>query len=195
MKAYNGFEAKKAAGVRDVLPAGGYLAKIMKAEEKHYDWGNVLIIYFDIAEGEYNEFFTKDFRNQTQEDKKWRGTLRLTIPKNDGSEKDQWSKNAFENAIWSLEESNPGYHFDWDETKFKGKMVGVLYRNKQWELNGNTGWTTECCSLIDIDSIRKKTFKTPKDKPLKAGSASSTQPMPFGFDSLDVSYNEGDLPF
>ena len=80
MKAFAGFKAEAPAR-KEQLPAGGYIAKIMDAKEIGYDWGNVLLISFDIAEGEYKDFFAKDYRNQQQEDKKWRGTFRLRIPK------------------------------------------------------------------------------------------------------------------
>ena len=39
MKQFSGFEAKKSAGARELLPAGGYVAKILNAEEVSYDGG------------------------------------------------------------------------------------------------------------------------------------------------------------
>lgn len=165
MKPYTGFEAKK-TGSREHLPAGGYVDKIMKAEEIAYDWGRVLLLSVDVAEGEQREFFAKDYKAQDGEDRKWRGTYRLNIPKDDGTEKDGWTKRTFGNAMWAIEASNPGYHWDWNEAALKGKLVGALYRNKEWEYDGKTGWTTECCALTDVDSIRSNSFKMPKDKPL-----------------------------
>ena len=131
MKPFNGFEAKKSSGGRELLPAGGYVAKILNAEEISYSWGSVLLISFDIIEGQFKDFFSTDYKNQDREDKKWRGTYRLSVPKDDGSEKDGWTKRTFGNAIWSIEASNPGYHWDWNETALKGKTVGVLYRNRE----------------------------------------------------------------
>lgn len=189
MKAFAGFKAE-APVRREHLPAGGYIAKIMDAKEISYEWGNVLLISFDIAEGEYKNFFANDYRNQQQEDKKWRGTFRIRIPKDDGSEQDGWSKKSFNNAMWAVESSNSEYHWDWNEAGLKGKMVGVLYRNKEWEMNGNTGWFTECCAFTDIEEIRKGSFKMPKDKPLKK------EPSPFVGSFIDVDASElGDLPF
>lgn len=172
MKAFNGFEAKKSAG-REILPVGGYVAKILNAEEVTYDWGSVLLVSFDVIEGDYRDFFAKDYKAQDSEDKKWRGTYRLNIPKDDGSEKDGWTKRTFGNAMWAIESSNPGYHWNWDEASLKNKVVGVLFRNREWEMNGNTGWTTECCAMTSVDDIRQGTFKTPKDKPLKASDSGS----------------------
>lgn len=186
MKAYSGFEAKKNS-TREVLPAGGYVAKILNAKEQNYDWGNVLVISFDIVEGEHQSFFTNDYQAQTGEDKKWRGTYRLNVPKDDGSEKDQWTKNTFGGAMWAIQESNPGYHWDWDESKLKDKTVGVLFRNREWEMNGNTGWTTECCAFTSASDIRENKFKMPKDKPLKK---KSEQPGVF-----EAAANDNDLPW
>ena len=39
MKQFNGFEAKKAAGEREYLPVGGYVAKILDAKEITYEIG------------------------------------------------------------------------------------------------------------------------------------------------------------
>ena len=187
MKIYSGVEAKKSAGGREILPAGGYVAKIMDVNEVAYDWGNVLVFSFDIAEGEYKDFFAKDYRAQESEDKKWRGTYRLTEPKEDGTEKDGWAKRTLSNMIWAFETSNPGYHWDWNEKGLKGKLVGVLYRNREWEMNNNTGWTTECCSLTGTSEIKNGAFKMPKDKPLPAKTETPV------FVPVDTANN--DLPF
>lgn len=189
MKQFSGFEAKKSTS-REPLPAGGYVAKILNAKEVPYDWGSVLLISFDILEGQYKDFFAKDYKEQDREDKKWRGTLRLTIPKDDGSEKDGWSKRIFGNSIWAIEASNPGYHWDWNEAMLKGKIVGVLFRNREWEMNGNTGWTTECCSLTSVDDIRLGKFRQPKDKPLKNNNTSGGTV----FTPVEAS-SVGELPF
>lgn len=178
MRAFKGYEAKKQGGARGILPAGGYVAKILNAEEKRYDWGDVLLISFDISEGERTGFFSKDYQGNSNEDKKWRGTYRLHIPKDDGSEKDGWTKNTFGSAMWAIEESNQGYTWNWDEKSLNGKTVGVLFRNREWEMNGNTGWTTECCNLESADDIRNGKFRIPKDKPLKNKQSNTSDFVP-----------------
>ena len=123
MKPFNGYKAEKAAP-REHLPAGGYVAEIKDAKEVEYSWGRVLVVSFDIAEGEKKGFFAADYRSQQQEDKKWRGSYRLTVPKDDGSEGDGRSKRTFGGAMWAIENSNQGYHWDWNEAGLKGKLVG-----------------------------------------------------------------------
>ena len=106
----------------------------------------------------------------------------------DGSEKDAWKKRSMNNFAGALEESNDGYAWDWNEAKLKGKLFGVLFRNKEWEMNGRTGWTTEACATTSAKAIRDGKFNVPKDKPLNNSQAPAAP-----------AYNEaedtGDLPF
>lgn len=187
MKPFTGFKAEKSAAGRETLPVGAYVAKILDAKEVEYSWGSVLLISFDITEGEHKEFFKADYSANTNEDKKWRGTYRLNIPKDDGTEQDGWSKNSFNNAIYSIEASNPGYHWDWNEAGLKGKSVGVLYRNFEWEINGRSGWSTECGMLLAVDDVHSENFKPMKDRPLKK-KASETSAV---FTEID----DSELPF
>lgn len=163
MKQFN-LEIKRSI-TNEPLPAGGYVAKILNAEVKDYDWGEVLVFSFDIAEGDYKDFFAKQYQANTNEDKKWKGTFRLTVPQ-ESNQYFESQKRAFGNALACIEESNIGYHWNWSEAELKGKLVGVLFRNREWEMNGNTGWTTEACTFVNVEEIRTNTYKMPKDKTL-----------------------------
>ena len=194
MKAFNGYENVKAITERPVLPVGGYIVKIKAAQVKEYSGQNgtfeKLEIAFDIAEGEYKGFYQADFDSQNTEDKKWKGVLRQYIPSDDGSERDEKTKAFFKTMIEAIEDSNNGYHWDWDEKKLKGKTVGCIFRNEEWEWNNKTGWRTAPLKFISADNIRDGKFKLPKDKPL-ANKVSA----PAGFTELDVSVDDDDLPF
>ena len=48
MRAYNGYRKGTPTQEREKLPIGGYVIKIMDAEEVTYTWGSVLKISFDI---------------------------------------------------------------------------------------------------------------------------------------------------
>jgi hypothetical protein len=174
MKQYQGFEAKKSAAGREILPAGNYIAKILKAEEQATaDNRMYIVLSFDIIEGDFKDFFRKDYNSQDPAYgvAKWRGGFRLWEPTGDGSEKDGWTKRTFNNLIACVEESNPGYHWDWNEQGLKGKMIGVMFRDKEWEFDGKTGWTTECGALCSIEDIRSGKAKTLKSKPLPQSAA------------------------
>lgn len=186
MRPYSGFNAEPAK-TSEPLPAGGYVAKVLKVEIQHNDWGDRLLIAFDIIEGDHKGHFSEQYKNQTGEDKRWKGMLRQSIPKDDGSEKDGWSKRSFNNLIWAFEDSNPGFHWDWDETKLKGKVFGALFRNKEWKMNGRTGWSTECCAATGAEAIRTGRFSVPKDKPL------ANKPAQAAFEPINE--DDGELPW
>lgn len=170
------------------LPVGGYALKILNVEEITYNWGSVLKLDFDILEGDHKDFYKQNYQDQQQETKKWKGSFRLNIPKDDGSEKDEWTMRAFKTAITAFEESNNNFYWSWDEQALKGKVVGGLFRNKEWEYDGKTGFFTECCAFKAIDDIRNGKFKVPADKLLdKKGGA------PAGFE--EVADDSDDLPF
>ena len=166
MKAFNGLEIKKSVSASEPLPAGGYVANILNAKVEEYSWGEVLVISFDIAEGEYKDFFSKQYKENTREDKKWKGNFRLTVP-NEGNQYFESQKRTFGNAIWAIEESNPSFRWAWDENALKGKMVGVLFRNFEWAMEDRTGWSTEACTFVSVEDVRTGNFKQPKDKPLR----------------------------
>lgn len=190
IKSYNGFKPERTTA-RETLPAGGYVAKIMDATVINYDWGDKLKVDFDIAEGEYKGFFATDYRNNTNDDKKWRGTYRINIP----NERNQYfnsQRKSFNNFIACLEETNNGFHWAWDESALKGKGIGVLFRNKEWEYDGSTGWTTECCAVTTAKDVREGNFKMPKDKPLKAKASNTGAYSETAFAPVD---DDSDLPF
>lgn len=182
-------EIKRNSGSGEPLPAGGYVAKIMNAEVKEYSWGEVLVISFDIAEGEYKDFFATQYRENTNEDKKWKGNFRLTVPQESNQYYDS-QKRTFGNCLACIEESNSGYRWDWDEAKLKGKMVGVLFREREWEWDGKSGITTECSAFSSVDDIRNGNFKTPKPKLLNKATANTNNTT--DFTEIDGS---DDLPF
>ena len=169
IKPYNGAKAAKFSN-REPLPRGAYVLQIVGAKVESYDWVQKLVLAVDVHEGEYKGFFDNDFKNNTNEDRKWRGTYRINVP-NEGSQYFASHRKSFNNLIACLEESNSGYHWDWDETKLKGKLLGGLWGNVEYSFENEskktiTGWKTECRFVTDITSIREGTFKLPEDKPL-----------------------------
>lgn len=153
IKKYNDFEAKITSGGSEKLPVGGYICKILNPEVVTYSWGSVLVLNIDVMGGEYKDFYANQYKANTNEDKKWKGTLRINLPKDDGSEKDGWTKNSFSNAIGCIEEANPGYHWNWDETSLKGKLIGVAVREEEWEKDGKSGWTNRPWRAIPVAAI------------------------------------------
>lgn len=195
MKKFN-CKIQRGFSEREKIPAGNYVAKILDAKEAENSAGNSnLVIRFDIAEGEYKDFFQRDYDNNPAEDKKWRGIMRLPIPK-DESEGEAWKMRTFGNNIWAVEASNSGYRWDWDEKTLKGKLVGVMIRNKEWEMNGRNGWTTECGALAAVDEVRSGKLKQLKNKPLKNGSSNGFVDLGTGaFPEQPNVENDDEIPF
>ena len=174
IKRFEDYEATKSYGEVQVLPKGGYVLKIMGAEVLQNKVGQYVKISCDIAEGEYADYYANDYRNQTSEDKKWRCNYLLNVPNDDGSEKDGWTKRRFKTVIEALEESNAGYHFDWDEKKFKGKKIGGLFNEREYEANGAIKKSTNLAQLCSVEKITSGTYQLPEDKLLSTSSSSNS---------------------
>ena len=177
MKKPSNWNDVKAAGERVKLPAGGYEAKIINAKVVNYDGSNGsyerLEIAVDITAGEYKDYYKQDFDSNTRDDKKWRGVARFYVPTDDGSEKDEYTKSVLKSVTDALEDSNKDYHWDWDETKLKGLKVGILVRDKEYEIDGKHGFSPEIFRFTDINRIKEGKFTVPKQKLLKGSSGTS----------------------
>lgn len=195
MRAINNWNDIKASTDFTTLPAGGYVCKIQGAKIRTFDGRNGsferLEVAVDIIEGEYKNYFRRDFDSQNTEDKKWRGVLRLYVPSGDGSDQDNWSAAKLKRFVNNVEDSNPGYHWDWEESKLKGKLVGLTFRREEWEYNGKTGWKTNPFQAYTVEDIRQNKFQSPKDKPLKKSAPALTP----SFENAVEMEGDDDLPF
>lgn len=185
---------------RPKLPVGAYVCRVKQAVVQTTDYGEQLCILFDIADGEYAGFYQDDFDANQQQDKKWKGVLRQFIPKDDGSEKDEWTKSSFKGMVTAFENSNRGFTWDWNEKSLAGKEVGIIFRNEEWEYGGKTGWTVRPFRATSVDNVADGNFTIPKDKPLKNRPVESLGEAPAAqsaqqtgtFETLD---DDGELPF
>lgn len=165
------------------LPKGAYVCKILHLEEATSKKGNPMIkIYFDIAEGNYKDFYKKQYEANTNEDKVWSydATMYLNIP-TEGCQPfitEQWD------TFWAnIEDSNNGYVFDGDEKKAEGKTFGGVFRLEQTEAsNGNIYDHTRLAWTRVAQDIRDgKTGTMPKDKLVGVeGSAEDFNNVPEG---------------
>ena len=193
IRQFGDYAQTKSYGSFKTLPKGGYVVKIMGATVKDGKYGQYVEISMDIAEGEYKDFFAKDYQNQTGEDKKWHCKYLLNVPLDDGSEKDGWTKRRFRTFTEALEESNPGYTFDWDESKFKGLLIGALFNEREYEkTDGSIGKAVSLAQVTSVDKIRSGDYTLPKDRLLnKSGSGGSSND---GFMKIPEGVDQ-ELPF
>ena len=176
------------------LQPGGYVLKILNIKVEPTDWGSRLAIQFDISEGEFKGFFDKLYKATPDEweNKKWKGSMRLSIPHNTGDEtKFKKSLGYFKSQIQAFENSNANLHIDcerdWDENVLKGKLVGALFNEKEWEKDGKTGWFTQCKRFVSANDIRSGNFTIPKREELK------NKPSTASNDNFDQNANLSDF--
>lgn len=169
MKAFNDYDkAKEAArqtGSGAKLPPGAYKAKILdvKYEEGKNGTSDRILIQYDITEGEHKDFFQKQYDENTSEDKKWKGKTAIYVPSDDGSEKDGWTKRSFARWTNALEDSNVGYVWDWDEKKWKGLAIGLMYAETWTGIDGKPIKYTEVRYPMAIGEVKEDT-KIPDPK-------------------------------
>lgn len=173
MKAFNDYDKVQTLSERPELPIGAYECIIIGAEERTFEGQNgtfsQLYIAIDINAGEYKGFYANDYQinKRSNEDAKWKGILKLYIPVDDGSDKDNLTKSIFKTATTAIEDSNNGYHWDWNEKGLKGKKVGCVFRNEQWVYNDKQGWKAQPFKFISLDDLANGKFKIPQPKPHK----------------------------
>lgn len=199
IKRFGDYEQTKAYGNYEQLPKGGYVLRILDVKQQTNSRGEYLTIAADIYEGDYMQFFTREYKNQQSEDKKWHCNFLLSIPADDGTEQDGWTKRRFKTFTEALEDSNSGYHFDWDEQKFKGKLIGGLFNEREYEANnGDVRRATNWAGVTSVENIRSGNFQIPKDRLLDRGYNQPPAPaMPTtsdGFMSIPDGIDE-ELPF
>jgi len=187
MKQFNGYDNAKVLAENEKLPIGGYILEIKNAEVVTTEYGDRLVFNFDIAEGEFKDFYANNYRNQQSEDKKWKGSYRINVPKDDGTEDDERTKSRFKTAMSLIEDSNKGFTWAWDETKLKGKKVGGIFRNKEYSFNDRNGFFTECAWFTTVAKIKDGKFKIPADRLLTATAKKTIDIL--------VENDVSDLPF
>ena len=202
MKAFNGYdEAKKAAqysgGAR--LPIGAYVCEIKNVKYVVGENGNSdrIDILFDIVEGEQKDFFKKQYDANESEDKKWKGRKSIYVPMDDGSERDEWTKNSFAKWVNGFEDSNPGYKWNWKEDKWNGLKIGIVFGETGTVIDGREILYTEPRFACDIKKV--KDGSAPKAKFVaKKGYTGNQKSSPDSDDTPFINIPEGsteDIPF
>lgn len=168
MKQFSKFETAqiKKGSAFDPLPKGAYVIKIKRAEEcdNKSGSGSHIKVAFDIAEGEYKDFYQKQFDMLSQEDKHWPYDAVHNLPAPD-DDSPQWMIDSFGTFVAALEDSNENYHWDWNESKWKGLVLGALFRIEQNESNGNIYDHTRPFWFRKAQDVRDGKYgRLPKDK-------------------------------
>lgn len=175
MRKFDGYEQAQAfTGEYERMEIGGYVCRILqiKAEEpapgtKNYD--TLLRIGFDIAEGDKSGIYKRTFdrKRETNPDAKWPGMYYQTIKADD--------LRYFKGFITAIEESNPGFKWDWDEQKLKNKLFGGLFGEEEYRGNdGNVYTSIKLQWVRSADKIRSGDYTVPERKLLKGSNSVHT---------------------
>jgi len=174
MKKFGGYETTQAYdGDFEVLPLGGHYCEIKGVKMENYAWGDMLVLYLDIADGDNKGFFTRQYNRKKQQnpDAKWPCTYRQGVPKDDGSEKDNKTKGFFKGMVSCVEKSNPGYVWNWEEKTLTGKKIGGVFGQEEFVASdGTVKLATKCVFVRSYEAI-KNGVDIPAIKKLKEGMA------------------------
>lgn len=174
----------------ETLPAGGYVCEIKRVEAKpnKSNGGAHLEIWFEVCEGQYKDFFSRDYKAQTYEDKFWRGSINQNIP-DEASPKYEQQAGFFRRFTDNIEASNPGYQWGWDEKSLVGKRCGIIFAEREKQSQKGTVYTvTFADSLTTVEAIREGKFTVP---PVKKLTASGAFASPAAWEPA----SDSDLPF
>lgn len=134
------------------VPAGGYVLGIVSAEETRSKKGNAMLhLRLDIAEGEFRRFYTK--LSEKLEKDIYLDFYQLI----DGE-----SLPFFKGAIETIEKSNPGFRFNFDEKTLVNKKVGANIREEEYEKNGDVKTSLKIAHLATVEDVKKGLEVLPK---------------------------------
>lgn len=165
MKPINNFDKVRGYDTGSTqLPVGGYVLKIAGVRYETGQGGNSdrIVVAFDVAEGDYKGFFQNRYDADTNEDRKWKGTANLYVPKEDGTEQDEWTIRKLKTFTNALQDSNDGYKWDWDESKWKGLQIGGVFGDVYSVINGKQVKFTAFRAAASVENIRKNDYRIPK---------------------------------
>lgn len=195
-----GFDSTREYGDFETLPTGNYICTIKKVEEGISKAGREkLMIYLDIAEGEYAGFFGEQYNRDTREEKKWPCVVHQLATDENGD-----CSRGLKTFITCVEHSNPGFNKDaiWGPKFcqfFRDKLVGAQFRREEYiNSKGENKWSTKAFRFFSVDKMEEQ--RMPEDKPLqnKADAHhgfSFPQNAGAGNGFKDLVEAEGELPF
>lgn len=156
-------EAQAITGEYERLNAGGYICKIISAkEEKSKSGKRMLVLALDIVEGDKKDFFRNRFNDNSNPDKKWpAGAIYRQMLEGEKA------AGFLKGLMTSLEASNDGFKWDWDEKKLVDLKCGAIFGEEEYEkMDGSVGTTTKVKFIRTIKAIQDGNFKVPELKKL-----------------------------
>lgn len=174
---YDGMKAEESnGGTMKNLPAGPYVAKVLKTEIIGNEPDQQLAVVIDIWEGQMAGWYMTKFKADQERGSnfavKYKGVLRIRIPNpnNPNARYPESDLRRFNDMIWRFEKSNEGFHWDGDETKLKGLLIGISVQ----EDNYNGSFFTRPSRFEIVDDVRQGKVNVMPPRQRKDGN--STDP-------------------
>lgn len=135
------------------MTPGGHIVRIAAMKQETSKNGKpMLVVAFDIAEGsELDGFYKRQHDNKKKFDPaaKWGGVIRFMLYNREGG-----TNGFFKGFIGAVEESNPGYKWNWDERSISGKMVGLVFGEEEYrKQDGSIGTSVKAQMARSVQAI------------------------------------------
>lgn len=179
MQQYRNWNNVQAAGEFKPLKPGGYVLQIKATREETSRNGNpMLVIAFDIAEGEFKGYYNDLFAKNTAADRKWPngGIHRIMLPVDNGTDEDNKQMSKLKGFVNAVAESNRNYNPNeyWNIDQLKGRLIGGLFRREEYEnQKGERKWTTKLAWPCSVPRIKSGDFEVPEDRPLPENTSNT----------------------
>lgn len=201
-----GFEPVESIGGNKALPADGYICTIMNAKIENTKTTGLpmVVIQFDIADGEYSNYYHKKFDNDKNfnSNPSYGGIARIPAVDEKGN-----AKRGFNSFCGAVEKSND-IKLPMDDTAFlnmlKGKMVGIIFGREEFQgSDGGIHWSTKPKFYRSVQTIESGDYTVPEDKYLTPSAPGFTENVNSLFGSVPMTEtnvdsfaaSEDDIPF
>lgn len=188
MKPIQGYDLVNEAGEFKRLPAGIYGVKITGV--KDVPENEYLEITCDITKGEFKDYFkTLMQAGKADQSRSIRSYKEKALP-------------FFKAFITAVEKTNPGYHWDWDETKLVGKNVMAVFAEEEYlDADGNVKTSIKLYDFRSLQAYQEGKIQVPPLKKLPQQESLVQNAVPLqdepAKDTADISnfISDDELPF
>ena len=137
------------------MTPGGHIVRIMGMRQETSKNGKpMIIVAFDVEEGsELDGLYKRQHEAKKKFDPaaKWQGVIRYMLYGKDGVS----TNGFFKGFITALEESNPGYRWNWDERSVAGKMCGMVFGEEEYrKQDGSIACGVKAQQARSVQAIR-----------------------------------------
>lgn len=182
------------------IELGGHKGVIKGVEEykSEYSGNTSLKVSVDTTKDDKQpEYFSELYRNDERDDKKWSTSAIKYV----SLKEDENCVRMLKGFITAVENSNPGFTYDWnkDIDQLKGKLVGLVFGLEEYEDNeGKTKTARKINQFRSIDKVDNA--KIPRVKLINGEFVeyedyNKNNVVKTTDDAIEIELGEGNLPF